>query len=716
MKKTVVYRIAKRIVYCLALFALGFSISVGAAAKEDETMPGSPYIGITDEYLIPVGVGAEYAVDLDGAAYLPGYADDGKMLTDRVYTKPDSKNLTFDKWMAASGDRAFTASVTIDLGRTVTGLSLFYVRALKMEQKNIPEPKSIRFYCSADGRDYNYVGEGKTPADMTERIQTAVYFTDCKSTYDARYVRITVDCDAGKGFAFNEAGACVRALGLRARPDWDGTFYGANGLQYRLFEDGTVGVCASEGVYMEVRGSNPRCGISYDATGIRFNMGAGTGREVSVTADLINESNPNWSAVPNDIQYIIVHNTATMEEKTTAEYYNTILHTTKEEKSWQYTVDEHGIYHSAPDSIVAWHAGSAMNYNSIGIEMCVEGAPMGWDGMPRFTGADYDEWVNTRFRETMKNTAVLVAELLVRYGLGPESVLQHNDASGKECPLWMRYNGNNTFIHEGILWKEFMGCVRENYAKLTEDAKIVYRDAATETVIPDYVLLADGKVAPVTKICSGAFAGAGGCMRSLTVPETVTEIEPGAFDNCTELTKIYVSDRNPDYRIVDGALCEKSGRTVFDPADLVLPAPQPKPGSPLKLVQIDGRYYAVITKEGYTAAELISDYGADSGTARNAKGTALTDDAVLGTDARVDLDGTRIYALVKGDGNSDGKIGAADYAMAKRIFLGTYPGGSVRTGALALTDGKAVHAVDYAKLKRHVLGTYDIYSSEFGGN
>ncbi|MBP5155720.1 MAG: N-acetylmuramoyl-L-alanine amidase [Clostridia bacterium] len=716
MRKDVVCRIVKRIVSCLALFALGFSLLCGAAAKEEESMPDSPYIGITDEYLVPVGVGAEYSVDLGGAAYLPGCADDGKLLTDRVYTKPDSKLLTFDKWAAAAGGSAFTASVTIDLGRTVTGLSLFYVRALKMEQKNIPEPKSIRFYCSADGKDYTYVGEGKTPADMTEKIQTAVYFTENDRTYDARYVRIAIDCDAGKGFAFNEAGVCVRALGLRARPDENGMFYGSNGLRYRLFEDGTAGVCASEGVYMEVRGINPRCGVSYDATGIRFYMGSGVGREVSVTADLINESNPNWSAVPNDIRYIIVHNTATMEEETTAEYYNTILHTTKEEKSWQYTVDEHGIYHSAPDSIVAWHAGSAMNYNSIGIEMCVEGAPVGRDGMPRFTGADYDEWVNTRFRETMKNTAVLVAELLVRYGLGPESVLQHNDASGKECPLWMRYNGGGTFIHEGILWKEFMGFVRENYAKLTEGAETVYRDVATETVIPDYILLADGKIAPVTRICSGAFAGAGGCMRSLTVPETVTEIEPGAFDGCTELTKIYVSGRNPAYRIADGALCEVSGRTVFDPADLLLPAPQPKPGSPLELVTIDGRYYAVITKKGYTAADLISDYGADSGIARNAKGAVSDNGAVLGTDARVDLDGTRIYALVKGDGNGDGKIGSADYAMAKRIFLGTYPGGSVRTGALALTDGKAVHAVDYAKLKRHVLGTYDLYQSEFGKN
>ena len=131
-------------------------------------------------------------------------------------------------------------------------------------------------------------------------------------------------------------------------------------------------------------------------------------------------------------------------------------------------------------------------------------------------------------------------------------------------------------------------------------------------------------------------------------------------------------------------------------------------------MELDGRYYAVITKEGYTAADLIADYGANEGSARNSKGVAVPNGTVLGTGARVDLDGTRIYALVKGDGSGDGKIGAADYAMAKRIFLGTYAGGSVRVRALAVTDGKQIHAADYAKLKRHVLGTYDIYKQVFG--
>ncbi|MBR0230681.1 MAG: N-acetylmuramoyl-L-alanine amidase [Clostridia bacterium] len=708
-------RYANRILSCLALFALAFSLFPAAGAEEEaKAMPGSPYIGITDEYLVPVYAGAKYEIDLGGADYLPDHRDDGKMLTDRIYTRPDFKKLTYEGWAAAGSGSAFTATVTVDLGRRVTGLSLFFVRALKMEKKGIPEPKSIRFYCSVDGKDYVYVGEGATPADMSEETQTAIYYFECENAFEGRYVRVAVDCDAGAGFALNEAGVCVKARALRARPDENGRFLDADGMIYELLKDGSVCVTGSTGSLTAVSGSAARCRVSFDMDAANYKLGSGLGREVSVTADLINSSNPNWSGVANDIRYIIVHNTATMEEKTTAEYYNTILHTTKEEKSWHYTVDEHGIYHSLGDSIVGWHAGSAMNYNSIGIEMCVEGAPTKPDGMPRFTGADYDEWVNTRFRDTMKNTAVLVAELLVRYGLGIEAVLQHNDASGKECPLWMRYNGGNSFIHEGILWKEFMEDVRAHYKKLTENAQVKSLGPVRTVIIPDYVLLADGRVAPVTKICAEAFRAAGDSMTSLTLPETVKEIEPGAFSTCFELEEIAVAERNPKFRTAGGALCDDAGNAIFDPADMRFPAPEPKAGSPLTLMELDGRYYAVITEKGYTAADLIADYGAEDGKARNANGAVIPNGAVLGTGARVDLDGTRIYALVKGDGSGDGRIGAEDYAMAKRIYLGNYSGGRVRTLALAITDGRQIHAADYAKLKRHVLGTYDIYSADFG--
>ena len=706
-------RFINRIISCLLLAALAFCIAPAAVCAEG-TEEDMPYIGITDEYLVPVYIGADYTVDLGGAAYDPEYPDDGKILTDRVYTRPDSKKYTCDGWIVAGGNAAFTASATIDLGRTVTGLSLFFVRAMKMEAKNAPEPKSIRFYCSADGKNYTCVGEGKTAAEMSEEIQTAIYYVENGSTYAARYVRAVIDCDAGTKFILNEAGVCVRANALRARPDENGDFYDANGMIYKLRGDGSVCVVGSTGTYMEARNSVPRCGVSFDRSDVRFTLGTGLGREVKVVADLIDGSNPNWSAVANDIQYIIVHNTATMEEITTAEYYNGILHTTTEEKSWHYTVDEKGIYHSVGDSIVGWHAGSAMNYNSIGIEMCVEGAPTKWDGMPLFGGWEYENWVETRFRETMKNTAVLVAELLVRYGLGLDRVLQHNDASGKECPLWMRYNGGNTFIHDGILWKEFMQDVTEHYNKLTENAVLRYLDPVSEIVIPDYVLLDDGRVAPVSAIGAEAFSVVGGNLCSLTIPETVTEIESGAFSSCYELTVINVAERNPKYSIRGGALCDSSGNTVFDPADMRFPAPQPKAGSPLELVEFDGRYFAVITQKGYTAAELIYDYGAAEGVMHTAKGVAVPNSTVLGTGARVDLGGTRIYALVKGDGGGDGKIGADDYAMAKRIYLGSYSAGKARVCALALTDGKRVRAADYAKLKRHVLGTYDIYKQVFG--
>ncbi|MBR6553546.1 MAG: hypothetical protein IKT91_02960, partial [Clostridia bacterium] len=63
-------------------------------------------------------------------------------------------------------------------------------------------------------------------------------------------------------------------------------------------------------------------------------------------------------------------------------------------------------------------------------------------------------------------------------------------------------------------------------------------------------------------------------------------------------------------------------------------------------------------------------------------------------------------AVVKGDLNGDGTVNAVDYAMAKRIVLGTYEASAVAIRAAAITDGVTVRAMDYVKIKRVVLGTY----------
>lgn len=62
--------------------------------------------------------------------------------------------------------------------------------------------------------------------------------------------------------------------------------------------------------------------------------------------------------------------------------------------------------------------------------------------------------------------------------------------------------------------------------------------------------------------------------------------------------------------------------------------------------------------------------------------------------------------LPVGDVDGDGKVSAKDYAMIKRIILGTYkPSAEELERADVNGDGK-VNTVDYAMVKRIVLGTY----------
>ena len=94
-----------------------------------------------------------------------------------------------------------------------------------------------------------------------------------------------------------------------------------------------------------------------------------------------------------------------------------------------------------------------------------------------------------------------------------------------------------------------------------------------------------------------------------------------------------------------------------------------------------------------------------------ADGTELagTDLLYTGDEIRFYIGQTVIYtrlAVVKGDLNGDGTVNVLDYAMAKRIVMGTYEASAVAIRAAAVTDGVTVRAMDYVKIKRVVLGTY----------
>src|SRR5699024_7111539 len=77
-----------------------------------------------------------------------------------------------------------------------------------------------------------------------------------------------------------------------------------------------------------------------------------------------------------------------------------------------------------------WHAGNATyNRNAIGIEICVNS-----DG---------------NYKKAVNNAADLVKSLMKKYGISAGNLIQHNTASGKDCPHFMRAGS------KGVNWGDF---------------------------------------------------------------------------------------------------------------------------------------------------------------------------------------------------------------------------------------------------------------------
>ena len=55
-----------------------------------------------------------------------------------------------------------------------------------------------------------------------------------------------------------------------------------------------------------------------------------------------------------------------------------------------------------------------------------------------------------------------------------------------------------------------------------------------------------------------------GCdsLKSISIPESVTEIDAGAFGDCSKLENIFVNENNTAYKSVDGILYSKDGKTL----------------------------------------------------------------------------------------------------------------------------------------------------------
>src|SRR5690625_1428159 len=133
----------------------------------------------------------------------------------------------------------------------------------------------------------------------------------------------------------------------------------------------------------------------------------------------------------NSKKYIVIHETANTRKGANANAHARLQASgNSRNASWHYTVDDKEIVQSFSDNAQCWHAGNKYyNQNSIGIEICVNS-----DG---------------NFKKAVDNAVELTKQLMRKYNVPASRVIQHNQASGKDCPRYLRA-GN-----KGVTWAQF---------------------------------------------------------------------------------------------------------------------------------------------------------------------------------------------------------------------------------------------------------------------
>lgn len=661
------------------------------AYDRSEASPRSP---------LPVSYGKPYKVTLTGCSPVKGWTDTGKQLTDHAFA---SKRLSDDsvagKWIGyASNGGDFKVQILLDLGSVHNNLRHFTVSFLQNTAEGVYFPSAVRYAVSTDGSRFSSIGEGECDCELDADPYCGLFNLTLKNDVQARYVRITIEGGAEQSVFLCEVIAEGRAQLTRIGEQAvnGNTYTDKQGVVYTLRDGKAVVTGYRDTALTAPDGTMLPSDADFSREG-DYILGAGSKHPVTVHAEFVSEDNINFSRLSNDIRAIVIHNTATVEESTTAALYHSKLLRGAGDSSWHYTVDDGGtIYHSVPDEYAAWHAGSDENYASIGIELCVNGAPTKGGTNFIFEGEVFDRWVEERFSKTIENTAVLVAELLIKYDLPESAVIQHFDCSGKNCPQWMRYcSSDGKYRHEGDLWIVLKDRIHAYYTALSASAQAF--NPASDVVLPEYLLFTGGISAPVTEIADRAFAGKGPVLRSIALPDTVTAVASGAFADTPSLQAVTVSPAHPTLKLQGADLYDDQGNLLFSPQDADDVVPSPQEDSGLWVEEHDGEYWLLGLSGPCSAEELRVLYGAEE--------LHLYADAV-GTGAFLMADGAHMRIVMQGDATGDGVVGATDYMLAKRTVLGSYYPAPIFARALMVNDGKTVSAVDYLLLKRCVLGTF----------
>ena len=174
---------------------------------------------------------------------------------------------------------------------------------------------------------------------------------------------------------------------------------------------------------------------------------------------------PGYSLKP---EYVTIHNTGNGAKGAGALNHGKYLQNAGKGKtvSWHYVVDDGMVVQCIPEDENAWHAGDGAggigNRKSLSIEIC--------------------ENPESDLKKATDNAAELTAELMRRYGIPLEHVVQHNHWNGKNCPH---------LIRAGIpySWQAFLNKVQRFYedAKASEDTT-PEKETQQAPTVPVYTL------------------------------------------------------------------------------------------------------------------------------------------------------------------------------------------------------------------------------------
>jgi N-acetylmuramoyl-L-alanine amidase len=176
---------------------------------------------------------------------------------------------------------------------------------------------------------------------------------------------------------------------------------------------------------------------------------------LEIIKEFIPVGNQNRPGTTINVTRITVHNTSNSSSGADAKSHSNLVRGSWPH-SWHYTVDDSVIIQQLPINEKGFHAKSAANNSSIGIEICMH--------------------QGNNQNKANDNAAKLVAYLMNDLALGIDKVVTHNYWTGKNCPILL--------LNE---WENFKGLVQSYYSSGVQPSLIEGRDLETGRVgiLPD---------------------------------------------------------------------------------------------------------------------------------------------------------------------------------------------------------------------------------------